>query len=161
MNKYSVNLKWSEEDDGFVAIVPELKGLSAFGKTPREALAELEVASEAYIESWQASGRPLPPPEEVLAFSGQLRLRMPKGLHARMAQSARDQGVSLNTYLVFLLSERQAENTAIALLREGLKSIRTWSLGLLAGTSGSLSWRSHPERKSETSDTFAKATEVN
>ncbi len=122
MEQYSVSIKWSDEDEGFIATVPELEGLSAFGITQGEALAELDVAADAYLESWRASGRPLPSPEKVSAYSGQLRLRMPKDLHARMAHGARHQGVSLNTYLVSLLSERQGEIEALALFKAELKS---------------------------------------
>ena len=122
MDKYSVCVKWSDEDEGFIATVPELEGLSAFGKTQGEALAELEMAADAYLESWRASGRPLPPPEKVSAYSGQLRLRMPKALHARMAHSARHQGVSLNTYLVSLLSEKQGGMEGFAPGKETIRS---------------------------------------
>jgi len=161
MDKYSMSVKWSDEDGGFIATVPELEGLSAFGKTQGEALAELEVAADAYLESWRASGRPLPSPEKVSTYSGQLRLRMPKSLHARMAQSASNQGVSLNTYLVSLLSDRQAGNEAVALIRGELASLRSWSPSFLAGTSGSLKLPEQAEKRSETSDIFMKATEVN
>jgi predicted RNase H-like HicB family nuclease len=123
MDKYSVCVKWSDEDEGFIATVPEFRGLSAFGKTQQDALAELVVAADAYLESWLASGRPLPLPEKVSAYSGQLRLRMPKALHARLAESARNQGVSLNTYLVSLLSERQGEGEAFELIWQELKSM--------------------------------------
>jgi len=122
MEQYSVSIKWSDEDEGFIATVPELEGLTAFGKTQGEAMAELDVAADAYLESWRASGRPLPSPEKISAYSGQLRLRMPKDLHARMAHVARRQGVSLNTYLVSLLSERQGKIEALALFKAELKS---------------------------------------
>lgn len=160
MHKYSISVKWSDEDEGFIATMPELDGLSAFGKTKGEALAELEVAADAYLESWENSGRPLPPPEKILVYSGQLRLRMPKGLHARMVQSASVQGVSLNTYIVSLLSEKQTENEAVALIKKELMSLRTWSLNFLAGTSGSPIWLKQPERKIDTSDNFMRATGV-
>lgn len=130
MDKYSVCVKWSDEDEGFVAVIPELGGLSAFGRTQREALAELEVAADAYLESWRVSGKPLPSPEKVLAYSGQLRLRMPKGLHARLAREASGQGVSLNTYLVSLLSERQGESNALIRFQEALGSMGTSALHL-------------------------------
>lgn len=125
MNKYSAIIRWSDEDGGFIAAAPEFRGLTAFGKTQEKALRELEVAADAYLESWQASGRPLPPPEKIASYSGQLRLRMPKGLHARLAQGALGQGVSLNTYLVSLLSERQGEANALFRFRKTVESAGT------------------------------------
>ncbi len=42
---------YSEEDEGFIAIVPTLPGLSSFGETEIEALQELNVAVQAYLET--------------------------------------------------------------------------------------------------------------
>ena len=107
MFKYSISIKWSDEDNGFIATVPELPGLSAFGGNQVEALSELGVAAQAYLESLKKSGKPVPDVEKAISFSGQLRLRMPKSLHANLADSARNEGVSLNTYIITLLSKRQ------------------------------------------------------
>lgn len=118
MFKYSISIRWSEEDEGFIATVPELEGLSAFGETQEEAAHELLEAAEAFIETMKAAGDQLPEPSKVSAHSGQIRLRMPKGLHARLAAEAEKENVSLNTYLVSLLSERQG-------VREAMNAVRT------------------------------------
>ncbi len=107
MFKYSISIKWSDEDNGFMATVPELPGLSAFGGNQAEALSELAVAAQVYLESLKKSGMPVPDMQKAISYSGQLRLRMPKSLHANLADSARNEGVSLNTYIVTLLSKRQ------------------------------------------------------
>ena len=39
-NKYRFDLNWSDEDDGYIAVCPEFPGLSAFGETAEESLAE-------------------------------------------------------------------------------------------------------------------------
>jgi antitoxin HicB len=109
MFRYSVVIKWSDEDEGYIGTVPELPGLSAFGETYEDALSELECASEAFVEALKESGKALPEPQKQLPYSGQLRVRMPKSLHAKLAASAEDEGISLNTYIVSLLSERQGE----------------------------------------------------
>ncbi len=44
--------------------------------------------------------------------SGQFRLRIPKDLHAAMVQEAKRQGVSLNSYVLYLLSTRHSQETA-------------------------------------------------
>ena len=49
MDRYSVNIFYSEEDEGYIANIPDLRFCSAFGKTPAEAFAELEKA-EAWLE---------------------------------------------------------------------------------------------------------------
>ncbi len=118
MLKYSTSIKWSDEDKGFIATVPELPGLSAFGKTRDEALKELKIALPAFLRALAGSGRATPRPDTIIPYSGQIRLRMPKGLHARLAASAREEGVSLNTYLVSLLAERNGDRAAEAKIAE-------------------------------------------
>lgn len=108
MSKHSALIQWSEEDKAYVAVVPELPGLSAFGSSPEEAAKELAIAKEAYLEVLVEDGEEIPEPEVLKPFSGQTRLRLPKSLHAALSNQARDEGVSLNTYIVQLLSERNA-----------------------------------------------------
>jgi len=106
MNKHAVSIKWSDEDNGYIAAIPGIKGFSAFGQTREEALSELNVASGAYFKSLKKAGRQFPDEEKIIPYSGQIRLRMPKSLHADLSDKAKDEGVSLNTYIVTLLSER-------------------------------------------------------
>ena len=109
MNKHAISIKWSDEDNSFVATIPGIKGLSAFGTTRVEALSELDIAADAYFEALEEAGKPLPLPVKVIPYSGQLRLRMPKSLHAALSCGAEDENISLNTYIVTLLSERRLE----------------------------------------------------
>lgn len=113
MSKYGFNLLWSEEDQGFIATCLDFPGLSAFGETPEEALSEARIALELFIESLVASGDSLPKPTECFEYSGQIRLRMPKTLHHSLAQKADKEGVSLNTWLITLLSERNATSKLV------------------------------------------------
>lgn len=106
MDKFSVVCQWSDEDEGYIALVPELRGLSAFGETATEALQELEIAKEAYLKVFEEDGCDLPEPRKLPEFSGQLRLRLPKWLHAELSREADREGVSLNTHIVSLLSDR-------------------------------------------------------
>jgi predicted RNase H-like HicB family nuclease len=99
---------WSEEDNAYVATCPDFPGLSAFGETPEEAFAEGMLCLQLFEESLLASGDPLPEATEVSEFSGQTRLRIPKTLHRALAQKADTEGVSLNTWIVMLLSERNS-----------------------------------------------------
>ena len=104
---------WSEEDQGFIVTCPDFPGLSAFGETPEEALAEAKVALNLFIESLQASGDPLPKTTECVDYSGQIRFRMPKTLHASLAQKAEKEGVSLNTWIITLLADRNATSELV------------------------------------------------
>jgi predicted RNase H-like HicB family nuclease len=57
-----INIFFSEEDDGYIADVPDLEHCSAFGETPEEALAELQVAKRAWLDSARARGTAIPEP---------------------------------------------------------------------------------------------------
>lgn len=62
MTDYRINLFFSEEDGGYVADVPDLKSCSAFGRTPEEALREVLIAKQAWLETARAKKKPLPKP---------------------------------------------------------------------------------------------------
>ena len=62
MKDYHINLFYSEEDDGYIADIPDLKHCSAFGPTPEEALREVLKAKEAWIEAARSEGKPVPAP---------------------------------------------------------------------------------------------------
>lgn len=104
MQKYSVNIMWSDADANYVAVCPEFPGLSGLGATPAQAIAELEVVLELAIETYREEGWPLPEPKQS-QHSGKMLLRMPKSLHARLAEQAEMEGVSLNTFVVAALSQ--------------------------------------------------------
>lgn len=122
-DKYSVVVQWSDEDEGFIATSPELEGLSAFGDTQNEAYKELMIAKDGYIEVFKEDGCHLPEPDVLDNYSGQTRLRMPKSLHADLSREARRQGVSLNSYLVYLLSERNALNKVSRKINENQQTV--------------------------------------
>ena len=69
MTKYEIILYWSEEDDAFVAEVPELPGCAADGRTRQEALANVETVIQEWIETAQELGRPIPEPKGRLLFA--------------------------------------------------------------------------------------------
>lgn len=63
MHKYAIEIFFSEEDEGYIAIVPELPGCSAFGETPEEALREAGIAVELWLETARNDGIPIPIPK--------------------------------------------------------------------------------------------------
>lgn len=69
MTKYEVIIYWSEEDHAYLAEVPELPGCAADGATYQEALANVEVIIQEWIETAQELGRPIPEPKGRLVFA--------------------------------------------------------------------------------------------
>lgn len=103
LQRYSVTLFWSPEDKGFVGQTREFgASVSALGKSPEAALTELATAVELTEESYQARGLELPNPAK---FTGELRVRMPKSLHAKLFHEAEREGVSMNALLISKLAK--------------------------------------------------------
>jgi predicted RNase H-like HicB family nuclease len=67
--KYEVIIYWSEEDQTFIAEVPELSGCAADGKTHQEALANAKVVIREWVETAKELGRPIPAPKGRLVFA--------------------------------------------------------------------------------------------
>ena len=126
MYKYSINVVWSDEDECYIATIPEFTGLSAFGDTQEGAIQEALVALEGFIEIYKEDNVPIPIPKTHKPHSGQTRLRLPKSLHAILVEEAKNEGVSLNTYIIHLLSERNIEHRIerkIETLEEGVQNL--------------------------------------
>ncbi len=67
--KYEVIIYWSEEDEAFIAEVPELPGCAADGASHQEALSNIEVVVQEWIETATELGRPIPEPKGRLLFA--------------------------------------------------------------------------------------------
>jgi Uncharacterized conserved protein len=62
-HKYLIEVFWNEEDEGYIAIAPDLPGCSAFGETPIEVIREMEDAMDSWLQACVSMGRPLPEPQ--------------------------------------------------------------------------------------------------
>ncbi len=62
MSDYHINIFYSEEDDGYIADIPDLEYCSAFGDSPAKALAEVERAKTAWLEAAREAGKLIPIP---------------------------------------------------------------------------------------------------
>ena len=62
MKDYHINIFYSDEDESWVADIPDLRYCSAFGDTPEEALAEVEIAKAGWLETARKEGKPIPEP---------------------------------------------------------------------------------------------------
>jgi predicted RNase H-like HicB family nuclease len=67
---YAIEIFYSEEDGGYIAIVPELPGCSAFGKTEEEALKEVKIAMSLWLETAREIGREIPVPQKRSLVAG-------------------------------------------------------------------------------------------
>lgn len=102
--QYERKVFYSEEDKGWVALAPELPGCSAFGRSPKKALEELETAMELWLETAKARKWRVPEPVSSRAAGGKVLLRLPRELHQEYVGLAVAEGVSLNQYMLYVLA---------------------------------------------------------
>ena len=69
MSKYEIIIYWSEEDDSYIAEVPELPGCMADGNSYQEALANAEIIINEWIETAKELGRNVPKPKGRLIYA--------------------------------------------------------------------------------------------
>ncbi len=63
MKDYHVKIFYSEDDEGYIADIPDLEACSAFGATPEEALRQVEIAKAAWLEAARAENKHIPGPK--------------------------------------------------------------------------------------------------
>ena len=69
MSKYELIIYWSDDDQAFIAEVPELPGCAADGKTYKEAVENVEGLIQERIETAKELGRPIPKPIGRLKYA--------------------------------------------------------------------------------------------
>jgi len=62
-HKYTIEIFYSDEDCGYIALAPELPGCSAFGKSEEAALKEIKVAISLWIDTAKKENRAIPKPK--------------------------------------------------------------------------------------------------
>lgn len=62
MRDYHINVFYSDEDEQYIADIPDLAGCSTSGDSPEEAVHEVGVAKELWLASTREHGEPVPPP---------------------------------------------------------------------------------------------------
>lgn len=139
VDRYSIHIFLDEQDGTYLAITPEFPGVSAFGDSPGEALVEARVALALAVEAYADEGWPLPipitAPDEELP-SGEFRVRIPRSMHAQLAQRSATEGVSQNQLMVAYLAMGLASaelNTVVSarldVLEETLRRLAPTALG--------------------------------
>ncbi len=68
-SKYEIIIYWSVEDQAYIAEVPELPGCMADGKTYHEALSNVELIIQEWIETAKELNRPIPQPKGKLMYA--------------------------------------------------------------------------------------------
>jgi antitoxin HicB len=91
----------------WAAELPDLPGCVGAGDTAEEAVAMAMDAKKAWVRTAMEEGREIPKPKNIDEdnFSGKFTLRLPKTLHKELTLQAEEEGVSLNQYLLYLITK--------------------------------------------------------
>lgn len=95
------------EGGGYCIEFPDLLGCISDGETPEQAIANGKEAAKEWLHACKKLGRPIPKPTIAAEnnYSGKVLQRFPRTLHARLAQQAKREGVSLNQLILSMVSE--------------------------------------------------------
>jgi len=101
----------STEGTEWVAEYPELPGCIGCGDTPEEAVTMAEDAKKGWLEIALEDGREIPVSSSLYNtdFSGKFTFRIPKSLHRELSLAAEEEGLSLNQYLLYLITKNHYE----------------------------------------------------
>ena len=105
---YKMELTPDPDEGGYVVSFPDLKGCLTSGETIDDAARNAEDAKREWLVAAIDSGMDIPVPDTAEDYSGQFKLRIPKSLHRQLALNAKKEGVSMNQYCVYLLSQGNA-----------------------------------------------------
>ena len=97
---FTVRKLTSEEGGGYLVEYPDVPLCQSDGETIEEAIANGRDALEGTLMCYLQDGKPLPRPSSGQAYSGTFRVRMSKTMHAQIAARAKEEGVSLNLFVV-------------------------------------------------------------
>lgn len=105
---YRMEIVEDRDEGGYVVSFPELPGCISCGETIDSAVSNAMDAKRAWLEAALADGIPIREPDDLDAYSGQFKLRIPRSLHRSLAEHSQAEGISMNQYCVYLLSRNDA-----------------------------------------------------
>lgn len=102
---YRMEIIEDTAEGGYVASYPDLPGCLSIGSTISEAAANILDAKKSWLEAALEDGVTIPIPLTDDDYSGQFKLRIPKSLHRKLAEHSKEEGISMNQYCLYLLSQ--------------------------------------------------------
>jgi len=101
---FSIRPLTEDEGGGYLIEFPDVPGCMSDGESPEEAIINGRDALKCTLLTLKEFGGPIPAPGAFTAASGQWRQRVPKTLHARLVQRAKQENVSLNALVSSLIA---------------------------------------------------------
>lgn len=107
--RYRMEIIEDPDEGGYVVSFPDLKGCVTCGETIEDALKNAKEAKKEWLMAAVEDNYPIPEPDDLEKYSGQFKLRMPRSLHRQLAEHSRREGISMNQYCVYLLSQNDGK----------------------------------------------------
>ena len=111
---YRMELIPDTEEGGFTVWYPELPGCITCADTIEEAVVNAVDAKKTWLEAAMNDCVDIYDPSDVSEYSGQFKLRIPKSLHRDLSIHAKQEGISMNQYCLYLLTKNDAKHAAEA-----------------------------------------------
>jgi len=110
---YKLEIIPDTEEGGYGARYPELPGCITCGETLEIVTKNAEDAKKEWLLSALEDGLDIPEPatDDTNTYSGQFKLRIPKRLHKTLAEHAKQEGISMNQYCMYLLSRNDVSRS--------------------------------------------------
>ena len=108
---YRMEIVPDVEEGGFTAWYPDLPGCLTCAETLEGVIANAQDAKRAWLEAALAEGTEIVEPSREMVpsdYSGQFKLRLPRSLHRSLSMHARQEGISMNQYCLYLLAKNDA-----------------------------------------------------
>jgi len=116
---YRVQVVRDEAEGGYVLSIPELQGCITCAFDVGVGMSMLEDAKREWIQAALEDGYEVPKADTNDSYSGQFKLRIPRSLHKELAERSKHEGVSMNQYCLYLLSN----HGRVARVRRKLSSL--------------------------------------
>ena len=108
---YRLEIVPDAEEGGYGARYPDLPGCVTCSDTMEGIIANAEDAKRAWLKAAIDDGLEIAEPQQdpdLSEYSGQFKLRLPRSLHRSLSVHAKEEGISMNQYCLYLLSKNDA-----------------------------------------------------
>ena len=101
---YRLEILPDPDEGGYVARYPDLPGCITNGDSMESVAENAEDAKKEWLAATMENGTRIAEPVDMAGYSGQFKLRILKSFHRRLAEYSKEEGVSMNQYCVYVLS---------------------------------------------------------
>ena len=112
---YRMEIIPDKDEGGYTARFPELPGCLTCAESIEDLIANANDAKKAWLEAAIDEGITIAEPNDednIVEYSGQFKIRMPKSLHRSLSLHAKSEGISMNQYCNYLLAMNDAKHIA-------------------------------------------------